>query len=378
MVPMSIEKRFDPRGRQFAPIAFLLGTLLVLDAIWCVMTGQLWAAVVVGGVGLERLVYAATDYWHRRLWPYRLRAVRLGPDGLVFEEHHAYGGPSRTTTLPGGLILDARMQRGVTRDLDGDWAVLIFTILGTIVWSQHKDEADAERATQELRAALAERSETPLAPPAASGAIDVIPKQRGVMWGKWPLVPVSIAVRSTLLLATIVALPNLAGGMASAILWGLTALTALLLAFPFVGAVRLLRRRGSLMGFGLTAQFGELRSWEHSAPRQVVPLSSVRHVGFGDLELDGGPLAIRLVAHTEPGTLIDVIVPRSAAANLAEQACRLVAELHDVRREAPSEWTVPMPGGLAEAIEAVSWAQRFVAEARNQRPDDMDWCISEE
>lgn len=359
----AVERRFRTAGRVVPWFAVGLGLFLVADAVWCIWQGNLWAALVVGGVGLERLVFAATDYWHRRLWRYRLAAVRFDPDGVTFEERDAYGGQTRTTRLPAGLVLDARVQRGTDRGAEAPWLVLLFTILGTLIWSEHDEEEPADAELLELQRVLEARGTAELTAPAPTGTIELIPEKRGVMWGVRPWLPWSILVRSVLLLATIVAVPNLVGGAASWMLWILTVVTVALLAFPAAGAIAVLRRRGELLGFGATAQFGELRAWEHSNVSQVAPLRSVRHIGFGDLALTGEPLALRLSAHTEPGTAIDAIVPRSAVAHLAQQAFRVVAQLHDHRGDAPPDWSVRLPGGIAEAIEATSWAQKFRAEA---------------
>ena len=210
------------------------------------------------------------------------------------------------------------------------------------MWSEHEDEESADAELARLREVLHARADPELTPPVATDAIDIIGDQRGVMWGAPPWVPLSIVAR-----------------------------VILLLAFPLAGAVALLRRRGGLMAYGATAQFGELRAWERSGVSQIVPIRHVRHVGFGNLVLSGAPIAMRLVAHTEQDTAVEALVPRSAFANLAEQACRLLAEMHEIGGNRP-EWSVRLPGGIAEAIEAVSWVQRLVAEARQERAEVMD------
>ena len=324
----------------------------------------MWAALVVGCIGLERLVYAGTDVWVRRRWPHRLEAVRFGPQGLSFVERNVYEGSSRTTTMPAGLVLEARLQR------DDDWpqvpwTVTLITILGVFVWSRHDDENEADAELERLRETLSSVAHgEDLTPPAPTGAFDIIGDRRAVMWGVRPVVPGSIALRALLLLCTIVALPNLASGNLSIVLWCLTAVTVALLAFPLAGAISVLRRQTSLVGYGLTAQFGELRALEHSTVSQTVSLRAVRHVGLGRVELDGRPLALRLEAMTSTPEAVDAIVPRSALSLLAQQAYRAVADLHRVGSGDTPAFGVPLPGGVAEGIEAASWAQRFVAEAK--------------
>ena len=52
--------------------SLLLGAGLVADAIWSVSASYVAAGLVVGGVGLERLVNAFAHYWAGRVWPWRL------------------------------------------------------------------------------------------------------------------------------------------------------------------------------------------------------------------------------------------------------------------------------------------------------------------
>ena len=71
------------------------------------------------------------------------------------------------------------------------------------------------------------------------------------------------------------------------------------------------------------------------------------------------------LAHT-PGAKVESFVARSGVVELVRETFRLVAESYEPRPAVaidPALWCVRLPGGVAEAIEAVSWVQRFVAEA---------------
>jgi hypothetical protein len=364
-----LQRNFDPRGRRIAWFPMLLGCALLADAVWSVNAAHVGPALVVGTIGLERLLHAAAYYWNGRVWPWRLRAIRLTPRGLEFEESSAYGQDNRTTLLPGGLILKAATERGDQYEARAEWVAVLYTILGTIVWSECAERSDADHVTGELQALLEERADEPLTPPQHTGCLDVIGERRAVMWGKPPVIPAVVIVRCVLLLAAIFTLPALVvDDLLVLATWTLVVVTVSLLTFPFVGAVNVLSRRGRLVGYGASVQQGELRAWEQSAPDRIVPLTGLQHVGLATLHPTGDPLAIRLIAHTNSDTPVESYVSTSWFVRLAAEAYRLVAEGYDIGGPTleRSRWSVRLPGGAAEAIEAVSWMQRFVAEARTE------------
>ena len=89
---------------------------------------------------------------------------------------------------------------------------------------------------------------------------------------------------------------------------------------------------------------------------------------FGLLALVAVAIALSLVAHT-PGAAVESFVARSSIVEIVRETYRLAAEQYEPRAKValdPGLWCVRLPGGVAEAIEAVSWAQRFVAEARDR------------
>lgn len=360
---MPVEQRFQPRRGSFAWGASLLGVGLVADALWCLTQQQFAVALVVGGVGLERLTYAVAHHWVQRRHPYRLEGVRLDAAGLWFDERDVIRGKTRATLLPGGLLLDANVRR-VTRGDAGHWVVVLYSILGTFHWSTHAGEADADTELARVRAALGERAPDNLTPPESTGVFEILPDERAVMWGVPTVVPASVALRACFLLATIAAVPQLATGTASAMLWAITGVTVLLLGFPLAGAAGALRRAGRIAAEGFTLRGGELRALERSAVTHVAPVQAIEHIGLAEFELGGGPVALRLVAHLRRDATVEAIVPRSTFAHLAQQSLRALAAMHEPQPD-DARWLVRLPGGIAEAIEAASWAQRFVAEAQS-------------
>lgn len=366
--PMLLERNFTPHGRPISWFAGLLGIALAADAAWAFSQDHEAAALVVGGIAAERLIHTAARLWHGRIWPWRLRTVKLSTQGIEIRERHAYEGRDRSTLLPAGLLLDVQVDHGVERRVSARYVVVIYTILGTILWSEHEDEKEAESAAGEVRKVLAERDQSALAPPEATSELEILPEERAVMWGAPPLVPHAIAARCLALMLAIAAVPSLVPAELVAWMWALVAVTVALLAFPFLGAVSVLVRPGAELAFGATARFGELRAWESSRPAHTVSVRAVRHVGFSDLRLDGRPIALSLVAHT-PGASVESFVARSSLVEIVRETYRLAAAQYEPPSKTvldPALWCVRLPGGVAEAIEAVSWAQRFVAEAREQ------------
>lgn len=363
---MTQTRTFVPAGRRVAWFATLLGAALLADGAWSASMQHLGPALVVGAIGLERLLHAGAYFWNGRHWPWRMVSLHLKPDGLEFLEANAHSHRERVTTLPVGLVLKAEVEPGEERECDAAWVGVLYTILGTIIWSEHDDRSDARRVVAELQSVLDRRTDGPLQPPRSTGAFDIIGSGRAVMWGKPPVIPLVIVARCLLLLAAIFTLPALVTGEALSIAtWTLVAFTVVLLTFPFVGAASVLMRRGRVIGFGASIQDDELRAWEQSTPSHSVPLRRVRHIGFGTVRPDGRPLAMRLVAHTDSNTPVESWVATSWFVQMAVEAYRLLAEGYDV--DGPmmqrNRWSVRLPGGVAEAIEAVSWMQRFVAEA---------------
>lgn len=368
-----LEKTFPVAGRTIPWLAALFGAGLTADAVWTAAQGSIAVAVVVGGVGLERLVYAGVKYARRRAWPFRIESVAVDEAGLTVGEVDVYSGARRRTTLPGGLILAAEVETTGT-SVEPVFTVVLHTILGSFHWSEHPTRAEALTAAEAISDALPERALRTLQPPGASGRIEVLPAERGVMWSTTSVVPVSIIARGLLLLAAAAAVPALVEPPVQHLLVVLMLLVATLLCFPVLGAWGAVRTGSKVRASGASLRGRELLAWEASAPSHAVGLDYVRHVGWKRIPLDGRPVAIKLAALTRDGAAVESFVSRSNVMVLSEQCYRLLAEQYEVDRPSLGrpEWVLRLPGGFAEAIEAASWLQRFVAEARSDSGGDRD------